>query len=300
MDTGLIHITGNTYMIPATTNIGVYAFADRYCVIVDSGSGRVSAKNILNILKANGFKLYGILNTHSHGDHCGGNSYLQRQTDCRVYATELETILIENPFLYGYVLHTARPPRVLRNNYVIPASSWVTDIITPGVLNIKNKNFEVLKLYGHTWENCGYRTPDGVLFVGDALIGSELLQEYKIFFLLDAKPHFRTLENLEQLDDHMVYAAHGGELILNQAIAENKKVIKLLMNEMLTEIEEHPLSQAELVIRAVNKRNLNNNRLHYYFMRSTIAALLTYFTDQKILESFMEAGALRYRFKQNY
>ena len=94
MDTGLIHITGNTYMIPATTNIGVYVFADRYCVIVDSGSGRVSAKNILNILKANGFKLYGILNTHSHGDHCGGNSYLQRQTDCRVYATELETILI--------------------------------------------------------------------------------------------------------------------------------------------------------------------------------------------------------------
>ena len=46
-------IKGNTYFIDGPTNIGVYAFKNKFCILIDSGLDNSAARKIDDILKEN-------------------------------------------------------------------------------------------------------------------------------------------------------------------------------------------------------------------------------------------------------
>ena len=71
-------IKGNTYFIDAPTNIGVYVFKNKTCLLIDTGIDNTQAGKIDEVLKAQGLHPRYIINTHSHADHCGGNSYFKK------------------------------------------------------------------------------------------------------------------------------------------------------------------------------------------------------------------------------
>jgi glyoxylase-like metal-dependent hydrolase (beta-lactamase superfamily II) len=54
-------------------------------VLVDTGHGRHAAQTLALVRHAlRGEALEGIVNTHLHSDHCGGNAALQREHGCRI------------------------------------------------------------------------------------------------------------------------------------------------------------------------------------------------------------------------
>jgi len=67
-------------------------------LIIDPGFDRESeAKNILNEIERNGFKVKYIINTHGHPDHHGGNRAIKESTKAPILIHEYDAPMISNP-----------------------------------------------------------------------------------------------------------------------------------------------------------------------------------------------------------
>ena len=114
----LIRTGEQSYYIDCPAKIGVYVTGDG-AYLIDAGGDKDAGRRARKILDGQGWKLLGILVTHSNADHIGGCQYLQRQTGCRVFAPGIEaqftrTPILEPGFLYGGFPRPANartPPR---------------------------------------------------------------------------------------------------------------------------------------------------------------------------------------------
>jgi len=89
----------NTFYINCPSKIGVYRTSSEEVWLIDSGNDKDAGRKIQKILDQQGWKLKGIINTHSNADHIGGNTLLQDRLKCPVYSTPMENAVIENPIL---------------------------------------------------------------------------------------------------------------------------------------------------------------------------------------------------------
>ena len=95
----LIKLGEKTYYIKNPTNIGVYKMDDENVYLIDSGNDKEAGKKILKIIEAEGWKVNGIISTHSNADHIGGNKVIQDRTGCKVLAHGIEKCITENPII---------------------------------------------------------------------------------------------------------------------------------------------------------------------------------------------------------
>ena len=86
----LIKVGEKTYYIKNPTNIGIYKIDEENVYIIDSGNDKDAGRKILKIIDEQGWKIKGIINTHSNADHIGGNQIIQNRTDCKVLAYNIE------------------------------------------------------------------------------------------------------------------------------------------------------------------------------------------------------------------
>ena len=96
-----------------------------------------------------------IINTHSHADHIGGNSIIQKRLNCDIYATKIEGAIIENPIIEPLYLFSSTPPNFLKNKFLMAKSSKVTKIIEEDFLDIEGTKFEIVHLPGHSLDHIG-------------------------------------------------------------------------------------------------------------------------------------------------
>ena len=68
----LIQVGKKTYYIKNQTNIGIYKINETDVFLIDAGNDKYAGKKILNIIDAQGWKVKGIIATHSNADHIGG------------------------------------------------------------------------------------------------------------------------------------------------------------------------------------------------------------------------------------
>ena len=64
----------NSYYINCPAKIGIYKKNETDVYLIDSGNDKDAGKKVLKILEGQGWMLKGIINTHSHADHIGGNN----------------------------------------------------------------------------------------------------------------------------------------------------------------------------------------------------------------------------------
>ena len=91
----LVQAGKNTFYIDCPAKIGVWRESETDVWLIDAGNDKDAGRKILKILKAQGWTLKGILNTHSNADHVGGNRYLQEQTGCKIFASGVEAAIIQ-------------------------------------------------------------------------------------------------------------------------------------------------------------------------------------------------------------
>ena len=69
-------------------------------VLIDSGISRDIAKEIDKCLIQANVQVATIINTHCHGDHCGGNAFFQQKySQIKIFSTEAERPFIEDPLM---------------------------------------------------------------------------------------------------------------------------------------------------------------------------------------------------------
>ncbi|MGI6703836.1 MAG: MBL fold metallo-hydrolase [Clostridia bacterium] len=281
-------IKGNTYYIKGPVNTGLYVYDQNRCVVVDTGSSDDWGRKIYKALKAEGLEAEMIINTHSHADHFGGNNLLVKRTNAEVAASGIEAAIISNPYLEPLYLYSAHPPKALQNRFLMGKECRVDRIVEPGNFTIGQTTLEIVDLKGHSPGHIGVATPDGVLMAGDAYFSTHIVEKYKLTYFINIADTLDTLNRLKDTDYCYYLPCHGDlSSDIGEEIHSNLKAINETMGMIRWELIK-PLTREELGAAITEKYNLDLNTTQYYLNQSSLAAYLSYMTDEGMLKRRIE------------
>lgn len=289
----LLEIGEGVFVVPGRTCLGVLAEGDE-AVLVDTGSGVDSAKRALKVIESAGLCLKGIVNTHAHADHYGGNAYLARKRDLRVYASAIEATVLAHPILEPTCrFYGVHPPRNLRNRFLMGSPSPVDGVLSPGPHVVSNTRFEVVALPGHTLGHVGVAR-NGVLFAGDAFLGEETLRKNPIPYNVDTRRALESIEFLIESDYDTVVPSHTEPLEEHgKTIALNRERILEVARLVLEEVGRAPTSTGRFLKVACGAYGVSlEGPTQYYLMKSAVASVLSYLRDEGRLYMACEGGEM--------
>ena len=266
----LIQLGEKTYYIKNPTNIGVYRVGENEVFLIDAGNDKDAGKKILKLVEAQGWRVKGIIVTHSHADHIGGCKLIQDRTGCAVYALGIESCFTQFPILEPSFLFGAQPPRQLQNKFLMAKESAVTPID-----NNLPEALTCFSLKGHCFDMIGIKTDDGVYFLADALCSEETVNKYHLFYLFDVDGYLQSLDTMAALEGKWFVPSHceaaqdiGALIDLNRAkIGEIAEKICALCGEAITfeDILQQVFTDYDLVM----------NTTQYVLLGCTVRAFLS-------------------------
>jgi glyoxylase-like metal-dependent hydrolase (beta-lactamase superfamily II) len=289
----LTKIKGGAYYIAAPTNVGVYAFKDKQCLLVDTCLDNSEARQIDGVLQQHGLRPKYIINTHSHLDHCNGNHYFQTAyPGCQVLGHASGRLFLEDPDLLAAILFSSNPIRGIQKK----AHRFTTqDSLAWGINKINDEKFTILSLEGHAPAQIGIVTPEKVCFLGDAIFSREILEKYSLPYLYDIAGSLDTLQRLREIDADQFVAGHAARVYdkaeLGLLVDCNLENLNQCLGQVL-ELLEHPLTREDLLESLVVLNNLEIGLAEYHILFSTVSAFIKYLYDREVIEPSIADGKL--------
>ena len=285
----LVPVTDRSFYIQSPSKAGLFRIDGSEVCLIDGGSHSDAAKKILRILESNRWQLRCILNTHSHADHIGGNKLLCERTGCRIYAPGIDCAFTRHPVLEPAFLCGAFPPSELRHKFLLaepsPAEYLTSEALPDGM--------EIIPLPGHCFDMVGYRTPDDVVYLADALSSREILDKYKIGFIYDVGAYLDTLEKTRAMRARMFVPAHAEATEDIAPLAEYNIARTHEVADRICELCRDPVSGEELLKKLFDAYGLSLNFDQYVLVGSTLRSYLAWlkkqarvqpeFTDNRLL-----------------
>ena len=287
----LIRLTEKTCYLRNVTQIGLYVPDGRQAWIIDTGVDKIVGKRILKIVKEQGWQVAGIINTHSHADHIGGNAAIQEQTQCPILCSRVESGFIESPQLEGAVLYGGCPDGLLSGKFyrAQPSqtqSGWSQ--LPPGL--------SVFPLYGHAGGMVGVRTDDEVYFIGDAVLDEAGLAKHPISYTYDVRAFLETLDWLDRnLQGKTVVPSHAPvttDIVSLTAASRRNALENLALVESLC--AQAPATQEEICKQVFDHYGLECDFGMYQLNASTLRGYVAYLCGCGRLEPVVEGNILRF------
>jgi len=291
----LIKIKGGAYYIPAPTNMGVYVFKDKHCLLVDTCLDNSEARQIDGVLQQHGLRPKYIINTHSHLDHCNGNHYFQTAyPGCQVLGHASGRLFLDNPGLLSVILFSTSPIKGLQKKAHPFTAQY---LLNWGVNKINDEKFTILSLEGHAPAQIGIVTPEKVCFLGDAIFSRGILDKYSLPYLYDIAGSLDTLQRLREIDADQFVAGHADQVYdraeLGQLVDCNLDNLNRYLEQAL-ELLEHPLTREDLLENLAVLNNLELNLAEYHILLATVSAFIKYFYERGAIEFSITGGRLYY------
>ncbi len=281
----LIKVGEKTYYIKNPTNIGIYKVDSENVYLIDTGNDKEAGKKILKIVNEQGWKVKGIISTHSNADHIGGNKVIQERTNCEILALGIEKCITEFPILEPSFLYGGYPFKDLQNKFLLAKESKVIDI-----QNNLPEGLEYFTVRGHFFDMIAIKTSDNVYFLGDSLFSEETIQKYHLFFIYDVKEYLNTLEQLKNLQGALYIPSHcEATTDITKLIELNKNKIEEICNKIL-DYCKNEVTFEQILKYIFDEYNLGMNTNQYVLIGSTIKSYLSYLCDD---------NKIKYEFKEN-
>lgn len=282
----LVKVGEKTYYIKNPTNIGIYKIDEENVYLIDSGNDKDAGKKILKIIDEQGWKVKGIITTHSNADHIGGNKVIQDRTNCPIYAYNIEKCITEYPILEPSFLYGGYPFKELRNKFLMAKESKVMQIDN----NLPDGLEYYIVLKGHFFDMIGIKTDDDVYFLADSLFSEETITKYHLFFIYDVKEYLNTLDYLSTLKGNIFIPSHCEDTNdISYLIEINKNKIKEIIEKIYNACEKE-MTFERILKYIFDEYNLVMNENQYVLIGSTIKSYLSYLHDE---------NRLTYEFKNN-
>ncbi|PLV56734.1 MBL fold metallo-hydrolase [Thermotoga sp. SG1] len=285
------HLTEKVAYVPNPVNIGVVR-AEKSSVLIDSGIDESVPRKVSRLLEKPPLFL---INTHSHADHCGGNTFLKKRFSTRVFAPELEKEIIENTILEPFYLYGAFPPEELRNKFLMAKPSKVDETLKEGTLTLDGVKLEIVFLPGHSPNQIGVAV-ENVLFCADSVFSEEAIEKHRIFVVYNVTDFLETLDFLEKTNYDYYVPSHG-EVTQNivDLARKNRNVVENVINEIL-EILKTPFTLEELMKKLFDRFSITiENLTQYVLYRSTVQAYLSFLLDRGEIEREFKENTLLWR-----
>lgn len=307
----VIDVTESVKVLRAPVNV-VFYFKHNMgkieCLVIDTGSSSEYGKKILKYLESQGVNRFSILNSHSHADHIGGNSFLQERTKCKIYATYFESVFIEHPQLEPMYLWGGPLFEGIDNKFLMAKPSIVTDIVEYGWSS--ELDVEIIPLKGHSFDMVGILIDDGakrVLFVADAVVSMQTIEKYKVYFLYDVREHLKTLQGLNKWVENIdvIVPSHGEIFDFSKdnwqsskeeflkLVRENGKVIEDILNFILRILVE-PMTIDEILSEIASNFSIPIDATSYVLLLQTLKAYCSYLVSVNEVGLTFEREKLEY------
>jgi glyoxylase-like metal-dependent hydrolase (beta-lactamase superfamily II) len=285
-------ITDNVFYIPDRVNVGVITY-DKKSILIDSGLDADAGKKILKTLEENGLFLNTIINTHSHADHCGGNSYIKEKTGAIVYASEIEAEIIQAPYLEPFYLFSgAAPPKNLKNRFLMAPPSIVDNVLKSTDEYVLNDKIRIVRLPGHSPNQIGIES-ENILFCADSVFSEDVLKKHKIPFCTDVEKQKATLAFLKN-SKYKYYVpchaeptdniAHLADANLRAMTEIEDSILKILIEKKTTEdIIKSLCKKYEIEVKDIQQ---------YYLTNTTVLAYLSALNETQKLKMDIDGNML--------
>jgi len=166
----LQQLTERVYVAPGGTNVGIVVADDGRAVLIDTGLNDGNARKVLRAVRDElKTEVRAILTTHGHGDHFGANKFVVQRTGARVYAPDVDELVLRHPLMQTVLLFGgADPVDTIRTSFLLVDDSPVDGIIAPGEQVLEGVALDAVSLAGHSLNQMGLII-DGVFFCADVV-----------------------------------------------------------------------------------------------------------------------------------
>ncbi|MCD0168875.1 MBL fold metallo-hydrolase [Deinococcus sp. 23YEL01] len=206
----LVSLAPGVHYLPGAVNSLVVEDGRGGALLVDTGLDDGHARRLLRGLTELNLTPTGILNTHSHADHHGGNAFiLKKFPELKVFAPPLEDAVITHPILEPITLFGARPPQELQSKFLLAPPSPARLAPEPGLTRIGGAVVELLEVAGHASMMYAVRVGE-VLYAADALFGEAALAKHPLTFCADSALQKEAAARLGELEGvRVTLPGHG-------------------------------------------------------------------------------------------
>jgi glyoxylase-like metal-dependent hydrolase (beta-lactamase superfamily II) len=276
-----------TGYIDCPAKIGVYLPGGGDAWLIDAGSDKDAGKKVLKAAEQNSWTVKGVINTHSHADHSGGNRLVQDRTGCAVLASRTEAAFINNPILEPAYLFGAFPPKELRHKFLLAQESKCEE------LNEYNlpQGLEIIPLEGHFFSMIGLLASDGTAFIADSVASAETLEKYKLSFLYDVEAFLKSLDRLEKIEAKLFVPSHAAPVEDIRELTEINRRSVLEAAETITELCRGEMFE-NILKQLFDKYSLTLSFEQYALVGSTVRSYLAWLSDSGRVEARIEDNRL--------
>ncbi len=296
----LSNILGNTFYILGGTNTGIYVFKDNTALMIDPGISGLRTNKIVELLNKNNIDLKFIIITHEHDDHYSASYELkQHYDDLQIISSKYAKIYIENQELFCKYIMGGKSNVIMDSKFKNrhKGNIKIDKCVKEGELSIKEVNFEIINFEGHTPGSIGILTDDKVLFVGDLLVGEEMLSKYDFLFLFDVEKQIKSLNKLKEIDFEYIVVAHSRQIISKeesmQLIKLHEEAIQKYKNQVLDNLKQQ-IGIETLLQKIIKQNKLSHNYKEYHFLKSSLISLMSYLIDLNEVTYLLNEGELLY------
>lgn len=204
----LTQVKGNTYVLEGEELIPLYRVGTDKCILLDTGL-LMEREDLEESLWKHGLTPVGILGSHAHVDHCANNGYLQEKYGIPVALTWQEAGMCSSIMTLKCYFLTLPPGIVERESGCMVHKP---DVIVPpedGPFDFAGVTFQIIHTPGHSSGHIAVATPDGVCYVGDALLSRDR-QNAKLPYALQHTAAFASRSKLLHTHYSHYIIAHKG------------------------------------------------------------------------------------------
>ncbi len=291
-------IDQRTAVIRAAVNIGVIRLGDGSSLLIDTGNDRDSGRRAVRMVAEAGWgEIAGILTTHAHADHVGGNAEVVRRTGCPVWASPVEAAIARCPELGPAILYGAAAPATMRGKFLLAPASPVDHIVTDDSISFGDLNIGVVRLPGHSPDQIGYTVGD-VCFAADVVFPRETIDRYRVPFIFSAADHRRSLDHARSFDFRVFVSGHGPPLdadAFRSLIDDNGAALDAIERATIETIES--VVMADEIESAVLRRLGADppDIAALALLRTTIRSVIAGLADRGLVSGTVEDGRMAWR-----
>ncbi|MBQ7966217.1 MAG: MBL fold metallo-hydrolase [Ruminococcus sp.] len=272
----LVKVTDCCYYIESPSKVGIYKRNDTDVYLIDSGSDKNSAKKTLKICSEQGWIIKGIINTHAHADHIGGNAYIQEKTGCDIFCSTIDRPFIEHPIINPLHIYGGYIPQEMEHKFFLAKESVTKDISSTDFPS----ELKTYDISGHSLGMIAIVTPDNVAFVGDIVSSEEIIKKYGITYLLDIKKHLESLTFVENMSADKFIMSHV------ETVDDIRPLIKLNRDklyeicDMILAMLKEPLTFEVLLQKLFYHYELRMSIRQNSLVGSTVRSYLSYLKNE--------------------
>lgn len=290
---------GNTWYLEDWQLIPLYRTDKKHCILLDTGLYS-QRQEIEEALAAAGLTPIGILGSHAHNDHSSNHHYFQQRYHIPVALSLGEAGLccsLESLKSHFYMNSMGE---FMANDRVCHMVVRADRVILPEEQNISfcGVEFQIVHTPGHSVDPIAIGTPDGVLYLGDALLTGRELDSARFPYHFCFQQAIETLKQLPQIPAQRYLAAHRG---VYESLGDfPQRNIRLIESraEGILKLIDRPLNLSELSLRvagAFHLRSRDKGAVALY--ERNIHSYLEYLLDMGKLESLARDGIFYYQAK---